>query len=403
MEKEKEQIKMYFKILIGYLLGYVTIEIEGYFIERFMNICNSQKIFLWNLKRPKTTIMKVNVSIQDFKKLKPIAKKTKCRVKICDKKGIPFFFHRYKKRKIFLILCILAIIAILSLSNFIWNIEITGTNKINKQEIEQLLAENDFKPGKCKIGLSTKGIIDQIRLIREDIAWVGIEIKGTNAIVKIVEADLKPDIIPENEYCNIVATKEGMIVKVSAQNGTPVVKEGDIVTKGSTLIGGWLEGKYTGMRYVHAMGEVQAKVWYSEKVKIDLNQTQKEKTGNEEKKYSVKINNFEINLPKGVSKFENYDTIEAVKKLRLFSDFYLPIEIHETIYQEYQNKQVSYSMEEAKKIATEEAMKKLDEQIEDKDSILDKKVQENVTEEYVEVEVIYEVLENIGTKEKIVF
>lgn len=394
---------MYFKILMGYILGYVTIEIEGYFIERFMNLCNNQKIFLWNLKRKTSTIMKVNVNISDFKKLKNIARKTKCRVKICDKEGMPFFFHRYKKRKIFLLLFLLVIIEIGVLSNFIWNIEVTGTDKIDKKEIEQLLTENGLEVGKCKIGLSTNEIINQIRLQRDDIAWMGIEINGTNATVKIVEADLKPEIISEKEYCNIIATKDGMIVKVSAQNGTPVVKEGDIITKGSILIGGWLEGKYTGTRYVHANGEVQAKVWYTEKIKVPLKQTKKELTGNEENKYSVKINNFQINLSKRVSKFENYDTIEENKKIRLFSNFYLPIEIQKTTYKEYQNQEVSYTLEEAKQMAVEEAMQKLDEQVKDKNSILDKQVQENKTQEYVEVEVIYEVLENIGTKEKIVF
>ncbi len=394
---------MYFKILMGYISGYVRIEVEGYFIERFMNLCNNNRIFLWNLKRPKTTIMQANISIKDFKRLKQLAKKTKCRIKIRKKKGIPFFFHRYQKRKVFLLLFLIVILSIIILSNFIWNIEITGTEKINNEEIKQLLEENDFKIGKCKIGLSTKEVIDQIRLLRSDIAWVGIEISGTNATVKIVEADLKPEIIKEDEYCNLVATKEGMITKVIAQNGTAVVKEGDIVTKGSVLVEGWLEGKYTGMRYVHANGEVQAKVWYSEKVKMPLNQTKKEKTGNQETKHSVKINNFQINFSKGVSKFENYDTIEAVKKLRLFSDFYLPIEIHTKTFEEYINKEVSYSHEEAKQMAIEEACKKLDEQVENKNSILNKNIIENKTEQYVEVEVIYEVLENIATKEKIVF
>ena len=70
---------------------------------------------------------------------------------------------------------------------------------------------------------------------------------------------MKPDIIKEEEYCNIVATKDAMIVKINAQNGTAVVKEGDIVTKGTVLIQGWLEGQFTGIRYVHANGEVQAK------------------------------------------------------------------------------------------------------------------------------------------------
>lgn len=394
---------MYFKILMGYLLGYVTIEVEGYFIEKFMNLCNSQKILLWNLKRDKTTIIRANINIRDFKKLKSIAKNTRCRIKICEKKGIPFFFHKYQKRKVFVILFLIVLITIGILSNFIWNIDITGLEKVDKHEIENLLSENGFKIGKCKIGLNTKEVIDQLRLQRNDIAWAGIEISGTNAIVKIVEADLKPEIIKEDEYCNIIATKEGMIVKVSAQNGTPLVKEGDIVSKGSVLVGGWLEGKYTGMRYVHANGEVQAKVWYSQKEKIPFKELKKELTGKDEKKYSVKINNFQINLSKRVSKFENYDTIEENKKIRLFSNFYLPIEIQKITYQEYQNQEVSHSLEEAKEIGISQATQKLDEQIENKSSIINKKVQENHTEEYIEVEVIYEVLENIATKEKIVF
>lgn len=130
---------------MAYLLGYVTIEIEGYYIERFMNICNSQKIFLWNLKRPKTTIMKANIAIHDFKKLKTIVKKTKCKIKINHKKGLPFFFHRYQKRKIFLLFFLVVIMGIIALSNFIWNIEIIGIDKIDGQEIKQLLEENNFK------------------------------------------------------------------------------------------------------------------------------------------------------------------------------------------------------------------------------------------------------------------
>ena len=209
---------MYFKILLNCILGYMTIEIEGYFIERFVNICNSKNIFLWNMKKINSTIIRVNIGIHDFKKLKPITKKTKCRVKIKSKRGMPFILHKYKKRKIFFLLFIIIVITTIILSNFIWNIEITGNENISLEEISKVLQENNFKVGTSKIGLNTKNIIEQIRLDREDVAWVGIEIKGTNAIVKIVEADLKPEIIPEDEYCNLIATKDGMIVKINAQN-----------------------------------------------------------------------------------------------------------------------------------------------------------------------------------------
>lgn len=198
---------MYIKILLNYILGYLRIEIEGYFVEKFINICISKNIFLWNIKRTKSTIAYTNIGIKDFRRINKIAKLTKCRVKIKTKKGLPFIFNKYKKRKIFFILLLLLIIAIISLSNFVWNIEITGNSKIQTNELLQSLEDEGLKSGTLKSKINTKEIINKIRLDRNDIAWIGIEIKGTNAIVKVVEADKKPDIIDEDDYCNIVATK----------------------------------------------------------------------------------------------------------------------------------------------------------------------------------------------------
>ena len=394
---------MYFKIILNYILGYVNILVEEYFVEKFINICNKQKIFLWNLKRSKTTIIYANVSIKDFKKLKPIAQKTKCKIKIKSKKGLPFIFNKYKKRKIFVIGLAMVLITIFTLSKFIWNIEVIGNEKINADEIIQIANENNLKIGKFKNKVDTKKIINKLRLERDDIAWIGIEIKGTNAIIKIVESIPKPNIIDDEEFCNIVATKDAIIKKISAQNGTPVVKEGEIVKKGTVLIAGWLEGKYTGTRYVHATGSVQGKVWYTQKERIYFKQQKKEQTGNVENKYSLNINNFKINFNKGVSKFKNYDTIETNKKVKLFSNFYLPIELIKITNTEVNITDITYTLEEAKNIGIEKAKQELNNKIENLNNILSIQINDSQTSEYIEVEVTYEMLENIGTKEKIVF
>ena len=252
---------MLLKILLKYLLGYVNIKIEGYFVEKFINKCVNNKIFLWNTKRKKSTIVYTNVGIKDFKRLTKISKATNCKVKILNKKGLPFLLHKYKKRKIFLIIIAVILIILFILSKFIWNIKIEGLDKINQSEISTLLTEKGLKIGKLKSKINKQKIINEIRLERGDIAWIGIAVEGTNATVKIVESDAKPEVINEEDYCNITADKNAQIVKISAQNGIPVVKEGDIVTKGDILIASWIEGKYTGTRYVHAEGEVQAKVW----------------------------------------------------------------------------------------------------------------------------------------------
>lgn len=394
---------MYVKIFLNYILGYLNIEIEGYFVEKFINTCIAKNIFLWNIKRTKSTLVYCNIGINNFKKVRKIAKNSKCKIKIKNKKGLPFIFNKYKKRKIFFIFLFVLTVSIISLSNFVWNIDVTGNVNISKEEIVKSLEQEGLKVGKLKGKINTKQIISKMRLERNDLAWIGIELKGTNAIVKIVEADKKPDIINEEEYCNIVATKPGIIVKVNALNGTPLVKEGDTIKEGTILVGGWLEGKYTGIRYVHANGDVKAKVWYSQKEKIELKQVKNKQTGNKENRYSVKINNFQINFYKTLSKFKKYDTIEENKKIKLFSDFYLPIEVLKKTNCEYSEENLEYSIEEAKEIGAKKAQEVLEKQIPNKNDVVNTYINYNEQEEFVEVEVTYEVLEEIGTKEKIVF
>ena len=209
---------MYFKILFNYILGYVNIQIEGYFVEKLINKCISKGVFLWNIKRTKSTIAFANIGIKDFKRLKTITKEVKCKTNIISKKGLPFIFHKYRKRKFFFAFFILLIIVVAITSRFIWNIDIIGNSRISKEELLQTLKDNGLKVGEFKDNIRTKEIVDNIRLKRDDIAWIGVEIKGTNAIVKVVEADEKPEIIDENDFCNIVATKPGIIVKVNALN-----------------------------------------------------------------------------------------------------------------------------------------------------------------------------------------
>ena len=320
--------------IVQYISGYVDIKIEGYYIERFINICTTKQILLWNLKRENSITLHASVELKRFKELKEVCKKTKCKMKIEGKKGLPFTLKKYKKRKFFIALLLIIVLIIIGLSNFIWNIEVVGNETISTDEILDLAGSKGLTIGKLKGNINTDEIINSIRLERDDVAWVGIEIKGTNAVIKIVEADKKPDIVDEDEYCNIVADKDAIITKVSAQNGTPLVSEGDVVTKGDIIISGTMEGKYTETRFVHAQGDVQAKVWYTSTQIVYLKETQKQETGNVETGYSVKINNFQINLYKSVPKFKKYDTIEEYKKLKLFSDFYLPFEIVEYTYKE---------------------------------------------------------------------
>ena len=394
---------MYIAILLRLILGYVRVEIEGYYIERFINICQNKKILIWNLKRENGVKLFCNIGIKDFKKLKIISRKTNCKIKIVKKKGIPFLLHRYKKRKIFAMFLIVIAFFIYTSSKYVWNVDIKVEENLMIENIEEDLEDLGLKKGILKSKIDTDKLVNEIRLKRNDISWIGIDLKGTNAIIKIVKADEKPDLIENSDFCNIVAEKSGVITNIIAQNGTAIVKAGDEVHKGDVLIAGYMEGKYTEKRYVHSLGKVQAKIKYQKSEKIYLNQEILKESGNQEKKLQIKFNNFKINFYKTLSKFKIYDTIYTEKQLKMFSNFYLPISIVEITNKEQIKENKKYSKEEAIELKKQELSSEIEKDIANKDNIQNVTVDTNELEGYVEVYVTYEVLEDIGIYEKLEF
>ena len=215
---------MILKRIKNFCLGYLVIEIEGFIIERLFNMCAKEKIRLWGTKRKNKIAVTTKMSIDDFRQIRKIAKETNSRVKIKKKRGIIFEIKKYKNRKVFIFLFFMLVLSIFALSNFIWNIEITGNEQISKKELIEVLNKNGLKQGSLKMKIDSKKIIEKIRLENEKISWIGIDIKGTNAKITISEATEKPEIVDENEYCDIVSTKEGIITKVNAINRNSVSK-----------------------------------------------------------------------------------------------------------------------------------------------------------------------------------
>ena len=138
------------KILLSYIQGFMRINVEGYFASRFINMCTQKNILLWNTKKHNSCLFSSNISIRDFRSLRQIAKKTKCKITIKNKKGLPFLFERYKKRKILAILLCLLLVNMIAISNFIWNIEIECDGEIDKESILKIAKESGLESGKLK-------------------------------------------------------------------------------------------------------------------------------------------------------------------------------------------------------------------------------------------------------------
>ena len=132
--------------LWNYIRGYVIILVEGYFLERFINICTHRQVFLWDIKRRNDFAMTLQLSIKGFKMLRPISRKSQCRVRIVKKKGYHLFLININK-KAFMFGAVLFIVIINLLASFIWDIEISGNKEIRTADVLQKLAVIGVKPG----------------------------------------------------------------------------------------------------------------------------------------------------------------------------------------------------------------------------------------------------------------
>ena len=135
---------------------------------------------------------------------------------------------------------------------------------------------------------------------------------------------------------------------------------------------------------MHAIGNVEAKVWYSEELEESFIQDEKVYTNISENKYAVNINKNEINFYKRLSKFKNYDTIETKNKLKVLESFYLPIEIKKVTNYEYKIEKKEYTQEELEKKIIDELEEKMKKTIEGKE-ISDRNINIEKTEDGLKI------------------
>ncbi len=390
--------------LWNYIRGYVIILVEGYFLEKFMNICTHRQILLWDIRRHKNNILTMKVSIKGFKLLRNVARKSRCRVRIVRKKGMPFLFNRYRRRKAFVAGAVIFVGLIYLMTSFIWSVEITGNEKMQTARIESLLALHGIKPGVLKYGIDTKKAVSDLMLDVEELSWVSIEVKGTKVKIQLRERILPPEVVPKNEPCNIVATKEGIIKQSVVMEGIEAVTAGDTVKKGDVLISGKipLKNEKDQFRLVHAMGTVKARTWYEEEYPVVQEVVEKILTGREYTDYSVVLFTKKIDLFHKKDKFQNYEIAEGKRQLTVGENLAFPFELAETKYLEVENRTQKISDEDARKNAEENALKLIMEQKPENAEIAKTNVKYIDDElDGLKVRVTVECIEEIGITEAI--
>ena len=380
--------------IYSFLKGYYEVEIKGGRTERFLNIIVNKKIYIWNVIRNKEGNISFCVCKRGFEKVKELSEENYLECILKNEYGFYFYVKSLKKRWMFAIFIPLFVGILFLLSSVIWQVEITKADYVNENKVREVLKELGLSVGKIKYNINYRNAENVLLTKFDEFIWANVELKGTKLVVTLQPRKKAPQFIDKDTPCNLIAKKDGYILDIIAENGEKVVKIGDTVLKGQTLISGIVQSNKVGARYVHSLGKVTAKTWDERKKEKKLYKYDKIYTGRTKKLWEVDV--FGLKIPIYFKKnidFYNYDSI--IKESNIF---FLSFRKYE--YKEYNLKKTKLSVKEAVKMCSDELLEEIKKENE---NIKTKKVSyQNIDDETISVRVFCESEENIAVGEKIV-
>jgi len=322
--------------IVNFFRGHLEVEITGAFPERFLNVCAQDGVEFWDLHRVDGQSMRARIRPSGYRKIGSLAEKTLCRVELVKKRGVPYQLERIRHRWALILGFVCTVAALYGLSLFVWDFEVTGNELVSSDLILRELAEIGVKPGIYGPSIDIATIKNEMLLRIDQLSWLTVNRNGSHATVEVRERVPKPEIFPADQPCDIVAAKDGVILRVDAKTGEARVKAGETVTKGQLIVSGTVDYKEAQSSYVHAQADVYARTWYSMSAVTPLKYTGKHYTGREKTRRVLVVAGRRINISiLDFSTYEYCDKLVKTTTLKLPFNAALPISVITETYVEY--------------------------------------------------------------------
>ena len=393
--------------LLRYIQGYLKIRVTGYSPERFLNLCKNKKIAVWGLES-RHNAYDMYIKVAGFRKLKPILRKTQTKVSILERFGLPFFFHRYRKRKLFFIGIFSCLLIIYSMTFFIWNIDLEGNQTITDDVLIEYLESEKIYHGMAKRKVDCEQIVKDIRKNFDEIIWVSASMEGTRLFISVKEnADTFVESEEEAVPSDIIADKTGTVVEIITRNGVPQVTVGSAVAQGDLLVSGTVDvlndaKEVVSQNYVVADADITLQTVVPYEDNIEKEYVRKVYTNKKRNLAYLKLGKRTLQLGIQKNKFEHADMKTKEKQLQIGENFYLPIYVGTKKIYEYELETLEYTKEELETLLKKNFERYCEELDENNVIILDKNFQITHDENGAKGAATLTLLETVGISRKIV-
>lgn len=218
---------------------YSCFKAEGGNIERFLNLCISNQVILFDTKKAANIFYGKACTLQE-KKLKNLAQKAEVSVNFIYRSGLFNDILFYKFRVTFWIMPFLAMLYFWVMSHYVWCVEIEGNQSISTEYLVEFINDAGLGYGSLKKYIDEEETEFLLRETFPQITWVNVMLEGTHLCIHLKENDsiVYESFREESLSANLISEYDGEIVSIITRHGTPNVRIGDLVSAGSILVSG---------------------------------------------------------------------------------------------------------------------------------------------------------------------
>ncbi len=304
--------------LMSLLTGYVVIRLKATNYEKVMNLLRKKGINIWDVERKEEGI-KFKISYDDYRQYADIIKETK--MEPINKKGFAFKLKTLKVRKGFVIGLLSLVICLYVITSLIWNIQVIGTNNTTAKNIVKVLENNNIKTPISHSNIKPKKLETLLYNNFDNFKFVEVYVEGSNLIIFVKEKEIEKANIKTNDPTSIISTKNAIINKVIAKSGQPVVKEGDVVYEGQTLVMGIVKSKTSEeFMMVPSEGTIYGKTYYNFELKEHKLKSVEVETNNKKSVYYLQLNGKSNKILGDKEPFDNYNYKERIIQIPIISN-----------------------------------------------------------------------------------
>ena len=332
---------------VNRLRGQVWLRVESAFPERVLNLCGARDLAFWDLTWESPTEFTCRLSRKDWHALRQATKNLDCTLTVVRKEGVPYFLTRFQNRTALVTGLVACTLGLFLGSFFIWDFQVKGNETVPTEDILRALEKSGVTLGTFGLSLDGEDIRNHVLLEIPELSWITVNVSGCRAEVQVRERIMAPELLNEQIPTNVVARRDGLILKVQALNGVTCVLPGSAVTEGQLLISGIEDMETFGARMLRGEGTAQARTWYALQTVIPLNLPEKQYTGKEKNAVSLALGKRRVKFFSNSSiEGMEYDKITNRKQLSLIG-VSLPITIITETFRFYETISGAWNLAEA--------------------------------------------------------